>query len=76
MTDTFSVGMALVVWSLTLILAVVLWLDLDLHRKGWPTVGDQLRVWAADNPWWSFGMVLILFTILGHFVLNPLPPPP
>jgi hypothetical protein len=73
MTDTFAIGMAAVVWFLAGALAVVLWFDLDLHRRALPTVGDQLRVWSAGNPWWSAVVVLVMFTLLAHFVLNPLP---
>ena len=64
--------MGIVVWSLALIAAGTIGLDLYCHLRRWPTVGDQLRVWSGDNPWWSFAIITVLFTLLGHFVLNGL----
>ena len=60
MSDSFAHGMAV----------GAIGLDLYCHGKAWPTVGDQLRVWSTDNPWWALVIIAALFTLLGHFVLN------
>ena len=72
--DTYSIGMAAVVWVVTFIAVFVTTLDAVADFRGWPTVSEQIGAWAADNPWLARGVVCVLFVLLAHFTLNPLHP--
>ena len=73
--DTYSVGMAYVIWAITLIGLFVALVDALSDIRGWPTVSDQIGDWSSRNPWLARALVALLFVLLAHFVLNPLHPP-
>ena len=73
--DTYSVGMAWVIWVITGIGVIVASVDVVCDLKDWPTVSDQIGDWSLRNPWLARALVALLFILLAHFVLNPLHPP-
>jgi hypothetical protein len=73
--DTYSVGMAWVIWVITGIGFIVAFVDVVCDLKDWPTVSDQIGDWSLRNPWLARALVALLFILLAHFVLNPLHPP-
>jgi hypothetical protein len=73
--DTYSLGMAGVIWAITFIGLFVSLLDVVFDLKDWPTVSDQIGDWSLRNPWLARALVALLFVLLAHFVLNPLHPP-
>ena len=73
--DTYSVGMAWVIWVITGIGFIVAFVDVVSDLKDWPTVSDQIGDWSLRNPWLARALVALLFILLAHFVLNPLRPP-
>jgi hypothetical protein len=73
--DTYSVGMAWVIWVITGIGVIVACVDVVCDLKDWPTVSDQIGDWSLRNPWPARALVALLFILLAHFVLNPLHPP-
>ncbi len=73
--DTYSVGMAVVIWVITAIGFVVALVDAFFDVKDWPTVSDQIGDWSLRNPWLARALVALLFVLLAHFVLNPLHAP-
>jgi hypothetical protein len=73
--DTYSVGMAWVIWAITGIGLFVSLVDAISDAKDWPTVSDQIGDWSLRNPWLARALVALLFILLAHFVLNPLRPP-
>jgi hypothetical protein len=73
--DTYSVGMAWVIWVITGIGFIVAFVDVVSDLNDWPTVSDQIGDWSLRNPWLARALVALLFILLAHFVLNPLHPP-
>ena len=72
--DTYSVGMASVIWAITFIGLFVSLVDVVCDLRDWPTVSDQIGDWSLRNPWLARLLVAVLFVLLAHFVLNPLHP--
>ena len=72
--DTYAVGMAAVVLFVTFIAVFVTGIDAISAIRHRPTVSQQIGEWAYRNPWLARGVVGVLFTLLAHFVLNPLHP--
>lgn len=75
MKDTYSIGMAVVIWLVFGILFVISVLEAYCDVKGWPTISNQIARWSKRNSWLSGAIIAALFILLAHFVLNPLPPP-
>ncbi|HEY3217612.1 MAG TPA: hypothetical protein VGK15_00830 [Candidatus Limnocylindria bacterium] len=72
--DTYSVGMASVIWAITFIGLFVSLVDAVSDLRDWPTVSDQIGDWSLRNPWLARLLVTVLFVLLAHFVMNPLHP--
>jgi hypothetical protein len=72
--DTYSVGMASVIWAITFIGLFVSLVDAVSDLRDWPTVSDQIGDWSLRNPWLARLLVAVLFVLLAHFVMNPLHP--
>lgn len=72
-TDTYRIGMAAVIWVLCLIVTYIAAFDTAADIRGWPNVTERIDGWTRNNPWLARALVLFLFTLLAHFVLNPLP---
>lgn len=71
--DTYRVGMAAVIFVLCLIVTFIAALDTLADINGWRSVTERIDDWTRKNPWLARALVLFLFTLLAHFVLNPLP---
>ena len=71
--DTYRMGMAAVIFVLCLIVTYISLLDTIADFKGWPNVTERIDDWTNKNPWLARAVVVALFTLLAHFVLNPLP---
>ena len=74
MSDTYSVGMAAVIWLIFGFLFAISVLEAYCDFKGWPTISNQVAHWSQRNRWLSGAIVAALFILLAHFVLNPLHP--
>ena len=72
-TDTYRVGAAFVIEALCLILVYIALFDTIADIRGWPNVTERIDRWTQRNPWLARALVLFLFVLLAHFVLNPLP---
>ncbi len=72
-SDTYPIGMAFVVWGITVIVFAISLIEVFCDYKGWPTVGYQIGEWSERNPWLAYVYIFASFLLLAHFVLNPLP---
>ena len=71
--DTYRLGMAAVIEVLCVIVTLIAALDTVADFRGWPNVTEDIDGWTHRNPWLARALVLFLFVLLAHFVLNPLP---
>ena len=71
--DTYRIGMAVVIEVLCVIVTLIAALDTVADFRGWPNVTEDIDAWTQKNPWLARALVLFLFVLLAHFVLNPLP---
>ena len=74
MKDTYSIGMALVIWLVFGLLFAISVLEAYCDIRGWPTISNQIASWSKRDRWLSAAIVAALFVLLAHFVLNPLHP--
>ena len=68
---SFGTGIAAVVVFLFGMLLVITVLEIICDREGWPPVGQRVHAWARSNGWFSAVFLLALWTLLAHFLLNP-----
>jgi len=74
MKDTYSLGMAIAIWSVFGLLGIISVLEVYCDVRRWPTISNRIAGWARVNRWLSAAIVAALFILLAHFVLNPLHP--
>lgn len=67
----FATGISLVIIFVFGMLFGVVVLDIISDRNGWPPIGQRVNAWATANAWFSAAFLLALWTLLAHFLLNP-----
>ena len=68
---SFGTGIASVIVFISLVLFGITVLDIICDREGWPPIGQRVHAWARRNGWFSAVFLLALWTLLTHFLLNP-----
>jgi hypothetical protein len=68
---SYQVGIALVVAFITAIFLGIAVLDVYFHAHGSPSVGYRVQRWSRRNQVLSAALILVLFTLLTHFLANP-----
>jgi len=74
-SGTYTTGVVYVIWAITFALVFISVLELICELKGWPTISHRVEDWSDKNPWFSRGLITVLFVFLAHFFLNPLQKP-
>ena len=75
-SDAFRVGVSVVVLAVFFGLAVISVLEAWCELAGVPSLSYRVEVWAQNKPWFAYALILLWATLLSHFFLNALPPPP
>jgi hypothetical protein len=68
---SFATGVSLVIIFVFGMLFGIAMLEIVCDRNGWPPIGQRVHAWARQNAWFSAVFLLALWTLLTHFLLNP-----
>jgi hypothetical protein len=67
---TYGGGMTAIIIFIFGVLIVICALDLVSVLQDRPSTGYRVQRWSRRNPLYAAGLLLILCTLLGHFLLN------
>jgi multisubunit Na+/H+ antiporter MnhB subunit len=67
---TYGGGMTAIIIFIFGVLIGICVLDLVSLLQDRPSIGYRVQRWSRRNPLYAAGLLLILCTLLGHFLLN------
>jgi multisubunit Na+/H+ antiporter MnhB subunit len=67
---TYGGGMTAIIIFIFGVLIAICALDLASLLQDRPSIGYRVQKWSRRNPLYAAGLLLVLCTLLGHFLLN------
>jgi hypothetical protein len=68
---SYKVGVTLVVAFVFILFWAISLLDILFAVRRWNSIALRVQEWSRLNPWFSYGLLLLVFMLLTHFLANP-----